>query len=228
MNSGIDHTKPLGSLRGKFLLIILLCPGLFGILSSQALNQCPPWIPTVKFNHVKQHAGLTILNPQVAPMHRAALVIDSMIKKNSAFNSIPDARFRNSIYLEDHGGLFGAQINATAYGKKAWNTKCGLLPRADFIGADYGWISVIINGPGEIYSPYKPGTDYTFSFLEKIRAFIEPANIGMLADSVLYYRSGITGTVFSLLTYNGKIPWVPLTLKEYFDAYESDTRYKIE
>jgi len=107
-----------------------------------------------------------------------------------------------------------ALIYSAVYTKKGWNTKgCGLIPQADRINAAHAYLKVLFNWPGEGASY----TEKTYTTEDGTEAFYEPVPEGTIAG--FPYYKGLYNN-FILLTYNNKVPWVPVTIGEYLDREE--------
>jgi hypothetical protein len=200
--------------------------GAFIDANAQQVANCPAWVPTI----YNEGGSINLRDPRLAPMHRVGKIIDSMVKKNVAFNGMPEARFRTALSIartNPHGAdyFFGVHVNAKAYVKKGWDNKCGLIPQADRIASDKAGISFYINSAIHLMPNQ---FDNMNGDLERIGAFVEPEFLGTFADNVPLYRSGITKQEFAMLTYTGRVPWIPLTVREYYGTVEIDIKRKIE
>lgn len=164
-----------------------------------AQSNCPPWVVPLETN---SNSAVTFRN--------AVLAIEKVVRTNTHFNSITPARFRTSVTM---GGGY-AQINVKAYSKDGWDTKCGIIPQADRIAADDAGICININKTGPHYTSLEdsPVKD------EKLYAFKEPVISKTVGGQPLYYES--MGNHFLLLTYNGEVPWEPVSTAEYLDYIE--------
>ncbi|MRG45028.1 hypothetical protein GFS24_07875 [Chitinophaga sp. SYP-B3965] len=164
-----------------------------------AQTACPPWVATLETR-----------NNSTPAFRNAVLAIEKTARDNPHFNSITPARFRTSMTM---GGGY-AQINVKAYSQKGWDDKCGIIPQADRIAADDAGISFNINKTGPHYTSLEdsPVKD------EKLDAFKEPVSTKTIGGQPLYYES--MGNHFLLITYNGEVPWEPVTTAEYLDFIE--------
>ncbi|SIN70982.1 hypothetical protein [Chitinophaga niabensis] len=176
---------------------LILC--LLFVNTAFAQGNCPPWVATLETNSNSTPA-----------FRNAVLTIEKVVSSNAHFNSISPARFRTSMTM---GGGY-AQINVKAYSQRGWDNKCGIIPQADRIAADHAGICININKTGPHYTSLEdsPVKD------EKLHAFKEPVISKTVGGQPLYYES--LGNHFLLLTYNGQVPWEPVSTAEYLDFIE--------
>lgn len=177
----------------QFIICLLFVNAAF------AQSNCPPWVAPLETN-----------SNSTAAFRSAVLTIEKVVRTNAHFNSITPARFRTSMTM---GGGY-AQINVKAYSKDGWDNKCGIIPQADRIATDDAGICININKTGAHYTSLEdsPVKD------EKLHAFKEPVISKTVGGQPLYYES--LGNHFLLLTYNGEVPWEPVTTAEYLDFIE--------
>jgi hypothetical protein len=197
-----------------FLAALLIFSNAYG-------QQCPHWVTTIYDHYADATAKITTNSPQVAPLRLSVQAIDSMVKRNAAYNSLHELRLRTHFWLSN-GGMFGARINVNGYSKKGWDEKCGIIPQADRIAANDANLHFDINIPGKLSIPHES----VYGYLQDIRAFAEPEQVGTIADGIPVYRTIVTSQQFALVTYNGKVPWLPLTVNEHLDAYATELRKK--
>lgn len=186
---------------------------------AQASKDCSPWVPTIEQYY--NNGNRVTSKPEFLKLRKAALSIDSMVKKNPHFASIAPARFRTSMVLTN-GRPQSVQLNIKAYSKDGWDNKCGIIPQADRIAADDAAICVAINQTGFHYTALEisPTQD------ENLNAFKEPVITKTIGGQPLYYQS--KANHFLLMTYNGQVPWEPVTLEEYLDYIERRLLKKIK
>jgi len=182
-------------------------------------QKCSGFVPTIE----EYYSNYTRVpcKPEFLILRKAALSIDSMVKKNQYFISISPARFRTSLVVTN-GTPQMAQMNIKAYSREGWDNQCGIIRQADAMGADHAGISFAINKTGFHYTTLE--VDQTRD--EKLYAFKEPVVTRMISGHPLYYQS--KGNHFLLLTYNNQVPWEPVTMEEYLDYIERRLIQKIE
>jgi len=208
------------SITNRLLYAVCLLLSLYNFTPAvaQAQKNCSGLVPTIE----EYYDGSRVsLQPKFLKLRKAALFIDSLVKKNPHFTSITPARFRTSLVIAN-GNLQLAQMNIKAYSREGWDNQCGIIRQADAMGADHAGISFAINKTGFHYTTLE--ADQTRD--EKLYAFKEPVVTRMISGHPLYYQS--KGNHFLLLTYNDQVPWEPVTLEEYLDYIERRLIQKIE
>jgi len=208
------------SSRFLFLLVALF----FSKARAQDGKNCALWVATIYDNYVGP-GGLTIKSPQVARLLGVAKQIDTLLKKNASFNSIPESRLRTYISLNKSVGVLGARINVIAYSKKGWDENCGIIPQADRIAANDGGLYFLVNAPWHLYVSSKQ-TDHIFGYLADVGAFVEPVLVEQRPNDIKIFMTGVTRQRFAMLTYDRQIPWMPFFIGEYLDAYATTFRKK--
>jgi hypothetical protein len=199
--------------------LLLLSLGNFNQAMAQTPQNCSGWVPTIEQYY--DNGTRVSRKPEFVKLSKAALFIDSMVKKNPHFTSIAPARFRTSLVLTN-GTPQLVQLNIKAYSREGWDNKCGLIPQADRIGADHAGICVRFNKTGFGYTTLE--VDQTRD--EKLYAFKEPVITKTVGGQPVYYQN--RGNHFLLMTYNNQVPWEPVPMEEYLDYIERRLLQKIK
>ena len=162
-------------------------------------------------------SGLSINSPALAPIRKAALAAEAIIKQNARFMAgARPIRIRTTIQYS-HDAPWTANIFTAAYNQKAWVGKCGLSPNADR-GGDLrdGTIGVAINEPRRLLG--FPVVDRPFEMFE------EPKAVAPTAGRPTY-RDAIGDTI--VLSARGAMPWIPVTVAEQLDFEEQRLRERL-
>jgi hypothetical protein len=149
------------------------------------------------------------VDPAWAPMHHTMLAAEEIIRKNTAFLTAPEVvRMRTTVSVGPRA-LNGARLQVSAYpetsdvGSQVWTGTCEVIPQADIIDASVGQVDVFFN------------TDVR-------DAFFGAAGLKLTGHVAGYPE--YNGWV--VMTKDGRLPWIPLSLKDQLDA-EGARREKI-
>ena len=200
------------------IAILVLSASINWLLAQNA--SCPLWVQTVQQTQENLGSGFSFKSQKTSGIRKVVLTIDSMMKKNAIFSSIPESRLRTTLWISN-GNIYSAQVNAKAYHKRGWDKQCGIIPQADRIGADQAGVSFAVNTTGYIYIPQ----DLQGSMYDPLLAFPEPQLIKTIDNKAFYYKAA-NGTRFILFSYNNLPPWIPVTIAEYLDMKERELQQK--
>jgi hypothetical protein len=162
-------------------------------------------------------SGLSVSSPVLAPIRRAALAVEAIIKSNASFMAgARPVRVRTTIQYS-HDAPWTANIFTAAYNQAAWVGKCGLSPYADRGGGlRDGTISVYINEPRGLLG--FPVIDKPFEVFEAPKSVAPTAGFPT-------FRGEVGATI--ALSASGAMPWIPITISEQLDYEERRLRERL-
>jgi hypothetical protein len=156
--------------------------------------------------------GFPTTSARVAGMRAAALTINRLLKANPALSALPDVRLRSSWRITGHpdrsNDPYGLRFELRAYSRDFWSGECDLLPHADQAEP----VAVILINLNSVDSTLTQ--QVTSVRDDELRAFVEPERLGEIGEQSPY------GGQWIVLTSDGRVPWVPVTMAEYLDFEE--------
>ena len=145
-------------------------------------------------------------DPKFAPLVQAMLTAEGILKKNEAYLSAPEPVRMRSAMSAGPSNEGGARIHIKAVperkmdGSRLWTGECDVIPQVDRIGGAIMQVSVFFN------------VDVREQFLAAGGSV--PKRTGTVAGYPEYdYRV--------LLTKDGRLPWIPVTLGDKLDEEEA-------
>jgi alpha-tubulin suppressor-like RCC1 family protein len=141
--------------------------------------------------------------PRFAPYRQAMLAVEEIVKKNAAFLDAPQPVRMRTQFSAGPDETGGARIHIKSVperkgdGTRVWANGCEVIPQIDRIGGPIGQLSVFFN------------TDASGQFIDANGQ--APRRTGTVGGYPEY-----NGTV--LITKDGRLPWIPLTLADKLDA----------
>ena len=153
-----------------------------------------------------------VTSPRVAAMRSATQAINKVLKANAALQALPDVRIRSTWQITGHPQRtpdpYGTHLVLWAHGKEAWAAgACAVIPQADRLEP----LAAIVVQANSVNSTLTQQSSSVRD--EQLTAFIEPERIGQIGKYPVYRGQWI------VLTFDGRLPWVPLTMAEYL-AFE--------
>jgi alpha-tubulin suppressor-like RCC1 family protein len=142
-------------------------------------------------------------SPRFAPLYRGMLAVEDLLKANAAFMAAPEpSRYRTS-FAAGPSDASGARIHVKVVperkgdGTRLWTAGCGVIPQVDRIGGPIAQVSIFFNPDvrGQFIGPSGE----------------PPALKGRIGGFPVYDH-------WVVITKDGRLPWVPLTLGEKLDA----------
>jgi hypothetical protein len=141
------------------------------------------------------------------------LAVEELLKKNAAFMAAPEpSRYRTS-FSASASGAGGARIHVKVAperkqdGTRLWTGACGVIPQIDRIGGAIAQISIFFN------------PDVRGQFIGPLGA--APKLTGRLGGYPIYDH-------WVVMTKDGRLPWIPLTLADKIDAEIATRADKLE
>lgn len=155
-------------------------------------------------------SGMAITHPALAPIRKAALAVEAIIKQNAPFmTGARPIRVRTTIQYSNDAP-WTANVFIGAYNQEAWVGQCGLSPNADRGGGlRDGAIHVYINEPRGVLGV--PVGDASFEVFESPKPVAPTAGYPT-------FRSTVGDTI--VLSASGAMPWVPVTVAEALEFEE--------
>lgn len=156
---------------------------------------------------------LPIASPRVASARAAARAMNAILKSNGALQGLPEVRLRSTWQITGHPrntpwSPYGVHLILWAHPKRVWGPgECDVIPQADRIDPR----AAIVVQANSVHSTLTQLNSYVRD--EQLEAFIQPEEIGKVGKYVVYRGQII------VLTFDGRLPWVPLTTDEYL-AFE--------
>src|SRR6188768_3245820 len=153
-----------------------------------------------------------VTSPRVAGMRALAQSINGVLKANTTLQALPDVRIRSTWQITGHPQRtpdpYGVHLVLWAHGKETWAAgACAVIPQADRVDPN----AAIVVQTNSVTSTL---TQLPSSVRdEQLTAFIEPERIGQIGTHPVYRGQWI------VLSFDGRLPWVPLTMGEYL-AFE--------
>ena len=153
-----------------------------------------------------------VTSPRVAGMRALAQSINRVLKANATLQALPDVRIRSTWQITGHPQRtpdpYGVHLVLWAHGKETWAAgACAVIPQADRVDPN----AAIVVQTNSVTSTL---TQLPSSVRdEQLTAFIESERIGQIGTHPVYRGQWI------VLTFDGRLPWVPLTMGEYL-AFE--------
>jgi len=152
-----------------------------------------------------------VTSPRVAAPRAAARAINAALKANPILRELPDARLRSTWQITGHpartGESYGVHLVLWAHGKEAWAGECDLIPQADRLEP----LAAIVVQTNSVTSTL--GQRPSAVRDEQLQAFVEPEVVGHVGSYPVYQGQWV------VLTFDGRLPWVPVTMAEYL-AFE--------
>ena len=153
-----------------------------------------------------------VTSPRVAVTRSFAQAINGVLKANTTLQALPDVRIRSTWQITGHPrttpGPYGLHLVLWAHGKETWAAgTCALIPQADRVDPN----AAIVVQTNSVTSTLSQLVSYVRD--DQLEAFIEPERIGQVGKYPVYRGQWI------VLTFDGRLPWVPLTMGEYL-AFE--------
>jgi hypothetical protein len=160
-------------------------------------------------------SGLALGSPALAPIRRAALAADAVVKRNARFvNGARPVRVRTKIQYS-HAAPWTASVFIGVYNREAWVGRCGISPFADRGGGlRDGSVLITINEP-RAFLGYPVGGD------AELEAFEAPPLVGRVAGFAEYKDA--TGTAL-LLSSTVAAPWTAVTIADAIGVAERRLR----
>jgi hypothetical protein len=167
------------------------------------------WIERERLTTADQ---LPVADRRVAGIREAAQAMNGILKRNSALQGLPEVRLRSTWQVVGHPRSmpmpYGFHLILWAHPKRVWGPgACDVIPQADRIDPN----AAIVVQANSARSTLKQQDSYVHD--ELIEAFIQPEQIGTIGDYPVYRGQMI------VLTFDGRVPWVPVTTEEYL-AFE--------
>ena len=161
------------------------------------------WTPRVQEN--------TFTSPKYAGLREAVLAAENILKSNKAYLDTPvPVRFRSSVSAGP-GDTSGATIHVkaaperTSNNARLWTGECDVIPQIDRIGGQIGQISIFFNVAGEQFVAQNGDG---------------PKLTGKAGGYPEYNH-------WVVITRDGRLPWIPLTLADKLDAEGRRRREKL-
>lgn len=156
--------------------------------------------------------GFPATSRRVAGTRAAALTINRVLKANPALSGLPDVRLRSSWRITGHpdrsNDPYWLRFELRAHSRDSWSGECELLPHAD----EAEPVAAILINLNSVDSTL---TQQATSVRDdELRAFVEPERLGQIGEQTLY------GGQWIVVTSDGRVPWVPVTMAEYLDFEE--------
>jgi hypothetical protein len=142
-------------------------------------------------------------SPRFAPLHQAMIAVEDLMKANAAFMAAPEpSRYRTS-FSAGPSDTSGARIHIKVVperkqdGTRLWTATCGVIPQIDRIGGAIAQISIFFNPDprGQFTGPSGQAPKLT----------------GRIGGYPIYDH-------WVVMTKDGRLPWIPLTLADKLDA----------
>ena len=156
---------------------------------------------------------LPIADKRVAGMRAAAHALNAVLKRNTALQGLPEVRTRSTWQVTGHPrstpwSPYGVHVIVWAHPKRVWGPgECDVIPQADRIDPR----AAIVVQANSVHSTLVQQNSYVRD--EQLEAFITPEEIGKVGKYTVYRGQMI------VLTFDGRLPWVPLSTDEYL-AFE--------
>jgi hypothetical protein len=188
-----------------------LCFGLLAMTllpQADALAAC--WIERERPTTADQ---LPITDPRVAGMRKAARAMNDVLERNPALRQLPEVRWRSTWQVVGHPrsspwNPYGFHLVLWAHPPSVWGPgDCDVIPQADRVDPR----AAVVVQANSVRSTLTQQVSAVRD--EQIEAFIEPEQIGRVGPYPLYRGQWI------VLTFDGRKPWVPVTMEEYL-AFE--------
>jgi hypothetical protein len=188
-----------------------LCPSLLGLtFVSLADAHAACWIDRERPTTADQ---LAITDPRVAGMRAAARAMNEVLERNAALHGLPEVRLRSTWQVVGHPRStpwmpYGFHLVLWAHPRQVWGPgDCDVLPQADRVDPNAA-VVVQANSVRSTLTQRESGVRD-----EQLEAFVEPEQIGTIGRYPVYRGQMI------VLTFDGRVPWVPVTTEEYL-AFE--------
>nr|AGD93286.1 hypothetical protein orf508 [uncultured bacterium]AGD93327.1 hypothetical protein orf508 [uncultured bacterium] len=156
---------------------------------------------------------LPIADPRVAGARAAARAMNAVLEGNAALKGLPEVRLRSTWQITGHPRStpwtpYGFHLILWAHPKTVWGEgDCTLIPQADRVDPR----AAIVVQANTVHSTLTQQNSGVRD--EQLEAFIEPEQIGTIGQRPVYRGQMI------VLTFDGRLPWVPVTTAEYL-AFE--------
>jgi hypothetical protein len=156
---------------------------------------------------------LPIADPRVAGMRAAARAMNAILERNAALQALPEVRLRSTWQVVGHprstpGMPYGFHLVLWAHPRQVWGPgECDVIPQADRVDPR----AAVVVQTNSVRSTLTQQDSYVRD--EQIEAFVEPEQIGKVGRYPVYRGQWI------VLTFDGRVPWIPVTTAEYL-AFE--------
>jgi hypothetical protein len=156
---------------------------------------------------------LPVADPRVAGMRASARAMNAVLKSHGGLQGLPDVRLRSTWQITGHPrstpwSPYGFHLILWAHPKDVWGPgPCDVIPQADRIDPRAAIVVQANTVHSTLTQPDSAVRD------EQIEAFVQPEQIGTIGRRPIYRGQMI------VLTFDGRVPWVPLTTEEYL-AFE--------
>jgi hypothetical protein len=156
---------------------------------------------------------LPIADARVAAARAAARAMNAILKGNAALQGLPEVRLRSTWQVTGHPrstpwSPYGVHLILWAHPKGVWGPgQCDVIPQADRVDPR----AAIVIQANTVHSTLTQQISSVRD--EQVEAFIEPEVIGKVGKYAVYRGQEI------VLTFDGRLPWVPFTTDEYL-AFE--------
>jgi hypothetical protein len=187
-----------------------LCFGLLAttLLAQEALAAC--WIDRERPTTADQ---LPVTDSRVAGMRKAARAMNEILGRNPTLRQLPEVRWRSTWQVVGHPRSspwmpYGFHLVLWAHPRQVWGPgDCDLIPQADRVDPR----AAVVVQANSVRSTLTQQVSAVRD--EQLEAFVEPEQIGRVGPYPLYRGQWV------VLTFDGRKPWVPVTMDEYL-AFE--------
>ena len=156
---------------------------------------------------------LPIADPRVGGARAAARAMNFILKRHSGLQALPEVRLRSTWQITGHPRStpwtpYGFHLILWAHPKDVWGPgECTVIPQADRVDPR----AAIVVQANTVHSTLTQLNSAVRD--EEIEAFVQPEQIGNIGPRPVYRGQMI------VLTFDGRLPWVPVTTEEYL-AFE--------
>ena len=157
---------------------------------------------------------LPVAHVRVGDIRASAQAMNAILKRNAALQGLPEVRLRSTWQITGHPRTtpwtpYGVHLVLWAHPKRVWGPgECELIPQADRIDPR----AAIVVQANSVRSTLTQLSSAVRD--EHIEAFVQPEEIGTVRQYTVYRGQSI------VLTFDGRLPWVPVTTGEYLDFEE--------
>jgi hypothetical protein len=200
---------------------------LLALLAHPAASKPAHAICWIEHEEATTADGFPVTSPRVAGMRAAAHTLQDVLQSNPKLEHLPEVRLRSSWRIEGKPDQtnepYRLRYRLEAHGPQAWAGACDLLPQTD----GFEPLATVVVDLNSVDSALTQRATTVRD--AQLQAFVEPEQVGRLGEHVLY------GGQWIVLTFDGNVPWVPVTMAEYLDfeerrlvAAEAETEQKNE
>ncbi len=156
---------------------------------------------------------LAVADARVAGSRAAARAMNDILERNAALRGLPDVRLRATWQVTGHPRSspwtpYGFHLVLWAHPRQVWGPgECDLTPQADRVDPR----AAIVVQTNSVRSTLTQQNSAVRD--DQIEAFVEPERIGQVGRYPVYRGQWV------VLTFDGRLPWVPVTTAEYL-AFE--------